>query len=241
MSFNVISLDFRSRKLAAFMSTVDTHLNWGASYLVNDIYQRFLKKDASQTHYVRAARLASVLLAVAAVATALNITSIKGAWSVLYSLGAGMGPILVLRWFWWRVNAWTELSAMITSVIAGVTLTVVQWPYHIRLVVVAAVSLAVSLTVTLLTAAEPTERLAKFYRRVRPGGWWAPVKKSTGETDPGLLTPAVLVDILLGLVMVYGSMLGIGHLIFKNWWWAALLLVPAALSSVVLFLRYKSR
>src|SRR2546427_5458665 len=99
---------------AAFMSTIATQLNWGASYLVNDFYRRFVRRDASEPHYVLASRLATALLTLISAAVAFRIESIGGAWKLLIITGAGTGAVLLLRWYWWRINAWSEVSAMIT-------------------------------------------------------------------------------------------------------------------------------
>ncbi|MBK9087924.1 MAG: Na+:solute symporter [Holophagales bacterium] len=102
---------------AAYMSTIGTHLNWGASYLVNDVYKRFLKKDATEKHYVFAARLTTVLLFLASIIVTLNLGTIAEAWLFLLALGSGTGLVLILRWYWWRINAWSEISAMGASVV----------------------------------------------------------------------------------------------------------------------------
>ena len=100
------------------MSTVGTHLNWGASYLVNDVYKRFMKKDGTDKHYVAVSRWATVFLFVASIGVTSQLTSVEAAWKYLLAVGAGTGLVFILRWYWWRVNAWSEISAMIAS---GVT------------------------------------------------------------------------------------------------------------------------
>ena len=103
--------------LAAFMSTIDTHLNWGVSYLINDIYRRFFKPDESERHYVFAGKIMTIVLMVLAAFTALKMQSISKAWEFIFSMGAGIGLVLILRWFWWRINAWSEITALATSII----------------------------------------------------------------------------------------------------------------------------
>jgi len=100
---------------AAYMSTVATHLNWGASYLVNDFYKRFVKRDASEAHYVAVSRAATVLLFLGSIAVTSQLSSVEKAWELLLALGAGTGLVLILRWYWWRINAWSEISAMVAS------------------------------------------------------------------------------------------------------------------------------
>src|SRR5437667_6720937 len=108
--------------MAAFTSTIATQLNWGASYLVNDFYRRFVRRDASEPHYVRASRVATALLTVISAAVAFRIESIGGAWKLLIITGAGTGAVLLLRWYWWRINAWSEVAAMITAFVVSVAL-----------------------------------------------------------------------------------------------------------------------
>jgi Na+/proline symporter len=221
--------------LAAFMSTVDTHLNWGASYLVCDIYKRFLHSKGSERHYVWVARIASLLLAAGAVGVGLWITSIKAAWALLYSMGAGLGPVLILRWFWWRANAWTELSALGASVVGGAILAAAGVDYEFRLAAVACCSLAVALVVTSLTSPEPKEKLEQFYRRVRPGGAWGPIARDVGGEDAGatraVLSRSVVMDLVAGIAMLYGVTLGIGKLLFAEWLEAASLLGVACVAA----------
>jgi Na+/proline symporter len=221
--------------LAAFMSTVDTHLNWGASYLVCDIYKRFFKSDGSEKHYVWMARLASVLLAAGAVMVGLWITSIKAAWALLYTMGAGLGPVLILRWFWWRINAWTELSALVVSMVSGVVFFLCGLDYELRLAAVAGISLVVALAVTFLTAREPVEKLVVFYKKVGPGGFWGPIAGRVSFSPPPVLRRSTWSDIIFGLVMLYGATLGMGKLLFGQWL-AAVCLWSAAVGGGVYFL-----
>ena len=103
--------------LAAFMSTIDTHLNWGASYIINDIYKRFFKPNESEKHYVVVSKIITVVLMILAAFTALKMQSISKAWAFIFSMGAGIGLVLILRWFWWRINAWSEIAALSTSIV----------------------------------------------------------------------------------------------------------------------------
>src|SRR5438105_7542881 len=107
---------------AAYMSTIATQLNWGASYLVNDFYRRFWKPNASPRHYVSASQVATVLLTIVSAVVTFYLDSIAGAWKMLLVTGAGTGSVLLLRWYWWRINAWSEVSAMISAFLVSVTL-----------------------------------------------------------------------------------------------------------------------
>ena len=183
---------------AAYMSTVGTQLNWGASYLVNDFYKRFLNKDASEKHYVGVSRWATVLLFLMSIFVTWQIETVGGAWQFLLALGSGTGLVLILRWYWWRINAWSEISAMITSfVVSVIALTMVKRSMpedspliqtYVMLITVA-VSTVVWLSVTFLTKPEPDARLEAFYQRVRPGGpGWRRISETLGygrESIPG--------------------------------------------------------
>ncbi len=229
--------------LAAFMSTVDTHLNWGASYIVSDLYKRFLKKDGDERHYVFIARVASVFLGVAASFVSLGIESIKGSWALLYSMGAGLGPFLILRWFWWRINAWTELSALFVSVFTGALLAMLGVDYEYRLLIVVASSLLGASIVTFLTKPVELSKLESFYKKVVPGGFWGPIRK-TMERKPVLepiMRKSIGVDLSLGIMLIYGATLGVGKLLFQELLQGALLFSICFVSGSVLWFRYSGK
>jgi solute:Na+ symporter, SSS family len=210
---------------AAYMSTVATHLNWGASYLVNDFYKRFVRRDASQAHYVAVSRIATVLLFLGSIAVTSQLSSVEKAWELLLALGAGTGLVLILRWYWWRINAWSEISAMVASFVVSLLGFAFIKPRFadndpnatatIMLVTVACSTL-VWLTVTLLTRPEPDAVLDAFYRRVRPGGpGWARVSARLGfgrEPIPG--GALAWTNWIAGIVAVYATLFGIGKVIF---------------------------
>jgi solute:Na+ symporter, SSS family len=210
---------------AAYMSTVATHLNWGASYLVNDFYKRFVNREASQAHYVSVSRVATVLLFFASVGVTSQLSSVEKAWELLLALGAGTGLVLILRWYWWRINAWSEISAMVASFAVSLLGFAYIKPRFadndpnatatIMLVTVACSTVA-WLTVTLLTPPEPDAVLDAFYRRVRPGGpGWARVSARLGfgrEPIPG--GALAWTNWVAGIVAVYATLFGIGKVIF---------------------------
>ncbi len=209
---------------AAYMSTIATQLNWGASYLVNDFYKRFLRKDATDKHYVNVSRLATIVLFLASIVVTWQIQTIGRAWTFLLAIGAGTGLVLILRWYWWRINAWSEISAMIASFVVSVTaMQLVPRAFAgtanadawVMLVTVA-VSTVVWVMVTFLTKPEPDAVLDSFYRRVRPGGpGWRAVSTRLGfgrESIPG--GPLAWTNWLAGIVAVYGTLFGIGKLVF---------------------------
>jgi Na+/proline symporter len=223
---------------AAYMSTVATQLNWGASYLINDFYRRFLRTDASEKHYVSASRVATVGLFAASIFVTWQLTSIEGAWRFLLAIGSGTGLVLILRWYWWRINAWSEISAMAASLV--VSLLAMRYVSHwyaagdpridsmVMLITVAA-STAVWVSVTFLTSPEPPAVLEAFYKRVRPGGpGWARVSERLGygrERTPG--GALAWVNWIAGVTAVYGTLFGIGKVVFGVWGQGILLLAVA--------------
>jgi Na+/proline symporter len=234
--------------LAAFMSTIDTHLHWGASYLTNDIYKRFIRRDASEKHYVLAARVAMLLMAALAIWTSSVMTSIEWAWKFLVAIGAGIGLVYLLRWYWWRINAWSEISAMICSLITAVILfSFLGGPEYegVRIMIVIGVSTTVWLSVTLLTRPAPMENLREFYERVRPGGpGWRPVEKAYGlaSTDKLALD---LVAALSGAAFIYSSLFLLGKILLgfpmRQWIPYILIMLVSALPLILLMNRRQSR
>jgi len=207
----VLGLLFASL-LAAFMSTVDTHLNWGTSYLINDIYKRFFYPNASSKEYVRASRIALVSLAIAAIFIASQIGSIEKAWKFFFALSAGMGLPMLLRWVWWRVNAWTEIVGMISAIIVTVILTVAapEMKGDYTLFWTATSSTICALIATFLTQPEDEGTLKAFYAKVTPVGWWGPIGES-GKDLSGFKRSASAWS--LTTASVYLLMFGVGKLV----------------------------
>ena len=235
---------------AAYMSTVATHLNWGASYLVNDVYRRFLRKEAPEKHYVAVSRWATVFLFFASIAVTLNLSTIEGAWRFLLALGSGTGLVLILRWYWWRINAWSEISAMVVSgLVSTAAFVLIRNPYAkgdprfggeefriqaIVMLVTVVVSTAAWLAVTFLTKPESDEKLAAFHQRVLPGGaGWRSFarRKGLAEAEGG---GTALLLWGLGIVLVYSALFGIGKLVFGELPLGLALLGLAVLAFVVI-------
>ena len=226
---------------AAYMSTVGTHLNWGASYLVNDFYKRFLKPNETEQHYVKIGRMATVFLFIASIGVTSQLNSIEQAWKFLLALGAGTGLVLILRWYWWRINAWSEISAMIASfVVSTICFQVVPGRFAkgdpnadatIMLITVA-VSTVIWLAVTFLTKPEPDSVLDSFYRRVRPGGpGWRRVAERLGFGAEGIEGGALAwSNWIAGIVAVYCTLFGIGKIIFGETMTGLILLAVATAS-----------
>src|SRR5438105_1773458 len=228
---------------AAFMSTIASQLNWGASYLVNDFYRRFVRREAGEPHYVLASRVATALLTVISAAVAFRIESIGGAWKLLIITGAGTGAVLLLRWYWWRINAWSEVSAMIAAFVVSVLLQTVggldsDRPLdfaHIVLITVA-VTTVVWLAVTFLTRPESESTLVAFYRRTRPSRTgWAPVAARAPDVQPSSDGLANLLDWVAGCVLVYGALFGVGKLLLHETLPGLLLLVLSGLAGGVIY------
>ncbi len=215
---------------AAYMSTIATQLNWGSSYLVNDFYRRFLVRDRDERHYVHMSKWATALLAVLGAAVSLVMTSVAGAWQLLLGVGAGTGAVYLLRWYWWRINAWSEVSAMTAAALTTVLLKIQHAGVPIiqfrgsapevfakSLLFTVAVTSAVWLTVTYLTAPEPNSKLLEFYRRVRPAGaGWKRIAALAPETPRAGDGWYNLMDWLAGCVMVYMVLFGSGKIIFGH-------------------------
>jgi solute:Na+ symporter, SSS family len=229
--------------LAAFMSTLSTQLNWGASYLMNDIYRRFIRRNASEAHYIFISRVCTFVLTVLAGYIAFQITNIGKAWIFLWAMSAGIGLVLVLRWFWWRINAWSEISALASSLITIFILTMFcklrKVPIELKhQIIVIPVSIATWLLVTYFTSPEPSETLLKFYNRVRPWGFWGPVKLMNPVITPPSFLP-VVVNWLLGIGLVFFAMVGIGKLLFGHSTLGFIMISISACAAIFIYFRLK--
>lgn len=230
--------------LAAFMSTITTQLNWGVSYLIGDIYKRFIKPGASEAHYVLASRLCTLGFALVAGYAAFQIQNIGSAWIYLWAMSSGIGLVLVLRWFWWRINAWSEIVALAASL---VTITVAT--AYVKLsggelkmkhqVLVVPVSIVCSLTATLLTKPEPMSKLTSFYEKIKPWGFWKPVSRLSGN-PPSPRLREVLLNWLFGVVFTASAMLGVGKVVVGDLPAGFGLLLSSLLSALALYRRFKA-
>ncbi len=205
---------------AAYRSTIETHLNWGTSYLVHDFYQRFLRPGASQRDLVLAGRIVTAFLMAAGVGFTLFLVTAKDAFDLMLSIGAGTGLIYLLRWFWWRINAWSEVSAMISSFVVSLGFFVAGKAGHpfastTILLTTVAVTTVVWVAVTYATPPVAAPALAAFYAKVRPAGpGWARVRKEAG-LPPSPDSPAQsLLGWVLGLTAVYGALLSTGEYVY---------------------------
>lgn len=223
--------------IGAFMSTIDTHLNLGASYMVNDIYKRFMVKDASDRHYVLISRVMMALLLVLAVFISMNMTSVGAAWKFLLTFASGAGLTWIVRWFWWRANAWTEFSGMITS---GVVATYLQlahssWSYSDKLMTTVGITTVVWLAVTFLTPPVEEERLLEFVRRIRPGSpGWKTICDRHGIVQKPFLKHA-LICWLVGLLALFSLNFGIGSILLCQPWQGVWLLCFSLVAFIGLY------
>ena len=236
--------------LAAFMSTISTQLNWGTSYLVNDLYRRFAVRDQTERHYVLVSRVLTFALAIGGFVVATQLDSVSGAWGLLLSASAGMGLVLILRWYWWRVNAWSELVATVAPLIlVGLELVGVDVPFltsefPTNLFGIAGITTVLWLAATFLTRPTGAATLDTFFRRVRPGGpgWRAVAARHPDvEVDRGLGRLAV--RWVLGCAAVYATLFGIGWVVLGETLQGlgTLAVAGAVLAALVVSLRRDAR
>ena len=225
--------------LAAFMSTIDTHLNWGASYLVNDFYKRFFKPEADDRHYVVASRISVVVIMLVAGVTSLFMDSIAGAWKFLIALNAGIGLVQILRWYWWRINAWSEIAAMVTSAVVSTivfTLPETKDNFAYQMLIIVPTSTLVWFVATLVTAPVSEERLIAFYQRVRPnGGWWGRIPSLANVQPIKESSRPALLNWVLGSAFVYCTLFGFGKLLLGFYGIGVLFLLIALITGGLIY------
>ncbi len=239
--------------LAAFMSTMDTHLCWGASYLVNDVYRRFMRRKATEHHYVVASRVAVLILVSLAAVTAWQMDSIERGWIYVIEITAGIAIVWLLRWYWWRVNAWAEISAIGASFIlangfvwaalldklgwlSGNAVALVDTWYGsdydmVRSVCILLLATVIWVVVALLTDPDPQEKLLSFYQRVRPGGWWGDIARQCPEVRPDMPASRRWIGWGLGMCFIWASLLGVGYLLTGHPWAGVVMLLLAAVTA----------
>lgn len=243
--------------LAAFMSTIDTQLNWGASYMMTDVYQRFVKKEATQKHYMRVTKLVVVILMILGAAIAPLLTSVMAAWEFLTLLMIGSGIISVFRWFWWRINAYTEISALILGLLAGfgnfgllfmakfqfaimpnylnnfATYWSNEMMFEIKIAILTPIVVLVSLIVTFLTPPVSKKKLESFYCKVRPGGFWSVLDEDVRKLPGKVISLSTIVDVAGGMMLCYGLSLAIGFAILLKFTNVAICLLIAGIGAVI--------
>ncbi len=222
--------------IAAYMSSISTHLNWGASYMVNDVYRQLIKRTVSQKELVNVGKLSTVVLMALSVLLALALTNATQIFTYIIMFGAGTGLIFILRWFWWRINAWSEISAMFSSGIISLLITIPSideflfgneigvFPVWFSIPFVVLITTIIWIVVTFITRPDTDEKLFDFYKKIQPGGpgWRVVVEKATTKhidiiTDTAPWTvPLGILAMILGCCLVYGVLFTTGHLIYGN-------------------------
>ena len=244
--------------VAAYMSTISTQLNWGSSYIVYDFYKQRIRPNASEKQLVRVGRLATVGLMVLSALLALALQNALQLFEVLLVFGAGTGLIFILRWFWWRINAWSEITAMFVSGVLSLTLKLTplggylfaketglmpDWSEYIMVVLLTTLAW---LIVTYATSPEDKETLYRFYKITKPGGpgWKRVVDSSKAEgvildTGQKWSVPNGILAMLVGSVMIYSALFAVGYWIYGRWLWASLLTLLALIAGIGLLLLWK--
>jgi SSS family solute:Na+ symporter len=224
---------------AAYMSTISTHLNWGASYMVDDVYRRFVARDKSERHYVTVGRVATLVLVILASVVSLWLENALQAFQILLQIGAGTGLVFLLRWFWWRINAWSELAAMVVSFLVAIWFQFLHtragftpMPAHLQLVVGVAITTVGWVAVTLLTPPADKKVLQSFHDHIRPmGPGWRGAGITLAEKDTSESAAAGFLAVFLGCAVIYGALFGTGYALYGRAWAAAGCLVVAAVSA----------
>ena len=238
--------------MAAFMSTVDTHINFGASYMVNDLYRRFIRKTATEKHYVRASQISTVLMLCIAVVIAYHLDSVSDAWYYMSMLTAGYGIIIVVRWFWWRINAWAEITALAASGLGSTLLSPkfgktmgywdqiphLDWPY--RFIIVVLFCTISWLIVCFLTQPTDEKHLMRFCKKVRPFPlFWGPIYRKYPDIGWNPYVLRTCLHWALGVAAIYSFCFGFGHLMFLKYQMGITLIVVALLSSAIVFITWR--
>ena len=206
--------------LAAYRSTIETHLNWGTSYLVHDFYRRFLRPGRTEKHYVFAGRVTTAMLMIVAALLTYALRTAKEAFDLILSIGAGTRLLYLLRWFWWRVSAWSEIAAMISSFLVAVSFFIArkngaQIADHVSLIATVATTTVVWVSVTFLGPQTSRDTLVKFYRLVRPAGpGWNAVRAEAGVAASPDSPAQALIGWVLGCLFVYSALFGTGSLLY---------------------------
>jgi Na+/proline symporter len=227
--------------LSAYISTVSTHLNWGTSYLVHDVYRRFVRSDAPERHYVLMGRVVTGALMVIAALFSTVLNSARESFDLMLSVGAGTGLLYLLRWFWWRVNAWSEISAMVGSFLIAAGFFVARKmgadiPSHVALLTGVFATTVTWISVTLLTQPVSQEKLVSFYKLVRPAGpGWRDIRVMAGVgASPDSISQSIL-GWVLGCLLVYSALFGTGSVLYGNGAQAAMWIAIFVASAVGLF------
>lgn len=229
---------------AAYMSTIATHLNWGTSYFINDFYKRFVSKNKNEKHYVLISRVMTIVFMMLSIFVTSFMDSISGVWSFVIECGAGLGLVLILRWFWWRVNAISEIVATVTPFIVYGILYFgkfnIAFPDSLY-IIVPVTTLAWIITAFITKPTEET-KLANFFKQIRPGGiGWKKYKSIYPEVNCDKGYGYLFFNWFLGIVLVYMFLFGIGKIIFGNYIYALVFIAIGTLSGILIFINLKKQ
>jgi len=229
--------------LAAYMSTIAAQLNWGTSYLINDFYRRFIKRNADEKHYVLISRFGVILMVLFSLMVTKLLTTISGAWLFIINASAGLGAVLILRWFWWRINAWSEIAAMIAPLIIY---PISVYGFHLQspitLFPTVLGTTIVWLVVTYLTQPVNQETLDRFYKKVHPGGiGWRTIARRLPEVKSDSGFGGLFLDWCCGVVLVYASLFAVGKLIFAEYLSGLLYLIIGIVAAIVIYFDLSKR
>ena len=238
--------------VSAYMSTISTHLNWGSSYVVNDFYKQLINQKASEKELVKVGRFSVVVLMIMSSIIALLLTNAYQLFDIILMFGAGTGLIFILRWFWWRINAWSEIAAMISSGIISIALTNEKifslifyeygLPLYMKLPLIVFITTIIWLTVTFITPADDNETLINFYKKTKPGGpGWSFIKKldNIDNEEEIWIVPSGILCMILGCLMIYSALFSTGYFIYGFTFEAFVFLFFAIVFSILLFLYSK--
>jgi Na+/proline symporter len=227
------------------MSTISTQLNWGTSYIVNDFYKRFVKPQGTEKEFVMVSRLATFVVMLIAMFVTSKLSTMEGAFKFMIESGAGLGLVLIMRWYWWRINAWSEIAATLAPFIPFGIITFynhniaysstqiteqnipqILFPHSFFITII--FTTVVWIAVTYLTKPTNLETLEKFYKEIQPSGFWEPIRIVTGLPKPNRNTPNLFLAWFLGIILVYAMLFFIGKLIFGDWIFASVCLIISA-------------
>ncbi len=227
---------------AAFMSTIASQTVWGTSYIINDLVKPFIKPNAPERYYVKISRITTFLLIAFSLVVTTQFSKISDAWKFVLSMSAGIGLVLILRWFWWRINAWSEISAMLAPYMIfpvlkyGFGLDPISTDFETCLLIIVAWSTFVWLLVTFLTKPTKQEVLESFYRKVHPGGWgWRKIARSMGHVKSDSGYGKLFLCWALGCVLVLFFLFGFGKLLFGEYLLGGTMLALSAVAAIAVF------
>ena len=234
--------------ISAYMSTISTHLNWGSSYVVNDFYLQLINKKASQKELVNVGRFSVVILMIISSVIAILLTNALQLFDIILMFGAGTGSIFILRWFWWRINAWSEIAAMLSSGIISIALTNESlfnlifnddgFPAYMKFPFIVLVTTSIWLIVTFITPADEKETLIKFYKKTKPGGpGWNKIKEHITMRDEKeeWIVPKGIICMIIGCITIYSALFSTGYFIYGEISSALIFLLVTIVSGLILF------